>query len=271
MSELQSDSMESEVIESEVIENQEIETDLATVSEAEHEEQPQVDEEAAKQEAINKTINKKHFRAMQAERERDEANAKVAEFQRKEREAQAAQVNILPEWPDDFDDNFEQKKADYIEAVERKARFNEHQNIYAQNQQFNQQQAAQAKQLEAAKLQNDFTSNAKKLGASDEEFNSVITTLNSQGLTSDTADLIMRIGEDGYLVSKYLAANPLEAQEFINSGLGMQGFKLAELKQKASVLKPKTSNAPKPATNLQGNGVDPGAGKYKNLSGTRYE
>ena len=85
MSELQSDSVDSEVIEP-VIENQEIETDLAPVSEAEHEPQPQVDEEAAKQEAINKAINKKHFEAKQAERERDEANAKLAEFERKQQE-----------------------------------------------------------------------------------------------------------------------------------------------------------------------------------------
>ena len=49
-----------------------------------------------------------------------------------------------------------------------------------------------------------------------------------------------------------------------------QGMRLVELKQKASALKPKTSNTPSPATNLQGNGVDPEAGKYKNLAGTKY-
>lgn len=274
MSELQNDKA---VIEEDnaAIENQENGTDLAPVSEAEHEEQPRVDEEAeakiANNEAIQKRINKEHFEKQQAKREAAEYKQKLDDYESKQREEMAARVRDIPPMPDAFDDDFEAKVEQRDQALLRKAEFDAQQNYYNQQQQFNQQQAAQAKQLEATKLQNDFTSNAKKLGASDEEFNSVIATLNSQGLTSDTADLIMRIGGDGYLVSKYLAANPLEAQEFINSGLGMQGFKLAGLTQKASALKPKTSNAPSPATNLQGNGVDPEAGKYKYLDGATFE
>ena len=75
---------------------------------------------------------------------------------------------------------------------------------------------------------------------------------------------------DGYFIAKHLAANPQGAHELNTMNPILAGAKFAELKQKASALKPKTSNAPSPATNLQGNGVDPTAGKYKNLSGTKY-
>ena len=46
---------------------------------------------------------------------------------------------------------------------------------------------------------------------------------------------------------------------------------LNTIKQKASALKQKTSNAPKPATNLSGNGADPELGKYKYLDGATFE
>ena len=269
MSELQNDSVDSEVIEP-VIENQEIETDLAPVSEAEHETQPQVDEEAAKQEAINKAINKKHFEAKQAERERDEANAKVAEFQRKEREAQAAQVNNLPEWPDEFDDNFEQKKANYIEAVRKQEAFNVQQDIYAQNQDFNQRQAAQAKQIKVQESMVSYSQKATELGIKQEELQAAANTVAKYGLSDD---LVMHIlaDSDGPLITKHLAANPQDGYDLAGMSPYSVGQFLDGIKTKASALKPKTSSTPTPATNLQGNGVDPEAGKYKNIKGAKFE
>ena len=76
---------------------------------------------------------------------------------------------------------------------------------------------------------------------------------------------------DGPLITKHLAANPQDGYELASMSPFAVGQFLDGIKQKASALKPKTSNAPKPATNLQGNGVDPEAGKYRNLKGTRYE
>ena len=51
----------------------------------------------------------------------------------------------------------------------------------------------------------------------------------------------------------------------------LAGAKYAELKVKASALKPKTSSTPAPATILQGNGVDPEAGKYTHIKGAKFE
>ena len=270
MSELQNDSVDSEVIEQPVIENQEIETDLAPVSEAEHEEQPQVDEEAVKQEAIQKAINKKHFEAKQAERERDEANAKLAEFERKEREAQAAQVNTLPEWPDEFDDNAEQKKAEFIEAVRKQEAFNVQQSMYTQQQQLSQQQEAQAKQQKIQESMVSYTNKAVELGIKQDELQAAGNTVAQYGLSDD---LVLHIlsDKDGPLITKHLAGNPQDGFELAGMSPYGVGQFLDGIKQKAGALKPKTSNAPKPATNLQGNGVDPEAGKYKYIDGATFE
>ena len=108
MSELQNDFVESEIIDQPEVENQDIGVDLAPTSEAEHEEQPQaVDEEQQKQEAINKAINKKHFEAQQAKRELEAANARIQEFEEKQREQMAAQVGNIPPMPDAFDDDYD--------------------------------------------------------------------------------------------------------------------------------------------------------------------
>jgi len=62
----------------------------------------------------------------------------------------------------------------------------------------------------------------------------------------------------------------MEAHELNNMNPVLAGAKYAELKVKASALKPKTSNAPSPATNLQGNGVVPDDG-YNNIKGAKFE
>jgi hypothetical protein len=75
---------------------------------------------------------------------------------------------------------------------------------------------------------------------------------------------------DGPLITKHLAANPQDGYDLASMSPYSVGQFLDGIKTKASALKPKTSNAPSPATNLQGNGVDPELGKYKNLKGTKF-
>ncbi len=271
MSELQTDSVESEVIEPAVIENPDNGAELATASESEHGTNPEtvveVESEESKQQ---KYINKQYGEIQQGKRDLVKANEQIAGFEQSERERQATQVNNLPEWPDEFDDNFEQKKANYLEAVKKQSDFNAEQRIYGQQQEATQFQQQQVAQQTAMKLQSDFVTNAKGAGATDEEFNSVINTLNNGGMTVDTASGIMDLGADGYFVAKHLAANPQEANEFNNLSPMQQGMKLVELKQKASALKPKTSSTPAPATNLQGNGVDKDMGKFPNSKNATF-
>jgi len=254
------------------IENQEdTGVDLATTSEAEHEEQPQVDEEAKKrQEAINKVINEKTFKAKQAEREAQEYKAKLEAYEAEQRKQFEQQVADIPPMPDAFDDDFDEKVRARDEALLKKAQFDAQNSYYLQQQQFQQQQEAQAKQAQIQESLTNYTKKATELGIKQEEMQAAGNTVANYGLSDD---LVLHIlsDPDGPLITKHLAANPVDGFNLASMSPYAVGSFLSDIKQKAGALKPKTSSAPKPATNLHGNGVDPELGKYKNLKGTKYE
>ena len=76
---------------------------------------------------------------------------------------------------------------------------------------------------------------------------------------------------DGPLITKHLAANPQDGYKLASMSPYEVGTFLGDVKKKAGALKPRISSAPNPATNLQGNGVDPEASKYKYLDGATFE
>jgi type II secretory pathway pseudopilin PulG len=270
MSELQNDDVDLEVIESADVENLEIDSELAPDSEAEHEEQPQVDNEAVNQEAINKAINKKHFEMKQAERERDQYAAQVAEFQKQQREAQAAKVGNIPPKPDAFDDDYDEKMEARDEAIRQQSEYNAHQSYYNNQQQYQQQQANEAKQAELQKQVLTYTNRATELGIKPDELQAAANTIVNYGINDDLQMHILA-DKDGPLITKYLAANPQDGFELASMSPYGVGRFLDGIKAKAQTLKPKTTNAPKPATNLQGNGADPELGKYPLTAGAKFE
>jgi len=270
MSDPQNDSVESEVIEQPVIETNDSVPHSEGGEQVQAESEVQVDEvEVAKQKA-NDAFNKQYGEKKQLERDLAAQAARVAQFEQAERERQAAAVGNLPDFPDEFEDNFEEKKAGYIKALGEQANYNAQNNAYLQQEQFNQQQAAQAQQAKTQELQNGFLSNAQSSGATNEEITNVINTVRQVNLSQDLSDAIMA-DKDGYFIAKHLAANPQEAYELNSMNIIQKGEKLIELRQKASALKPKTSSAPNPATNLSGNGTDPQAGQYTHIKGAKFE
>lgn len=241
-----------------------------TGEQAQAESEVQVDEVELAKKKTNEAFNKQYGEKKQLERDLASQKAELEKLQQAERDRQAAIVGNIPPMPDSFDDDYEAKVRARDEAIAAQASFNTQNQVYLQQQETNRQREAQAKQNELAQLASKFTANAKELGATDEEFNSVITTLNNAGMPSDLGQVIMS-DPDGYLIAKHLMANPIEAHEVITANPYIVGAKLVEIKSKASALKPKTSNAPQPATNLSGNGIDPELGQYKNINGAKFE
>ena len=244
--------------------------ELATDSEQEHEKQPEVDEEAKKQEAIQKVINEKTFKAKQAEREAQEYKAKLDAYEAEERKRAEQQATVIPEMPDPFDDDFDEKVKARDEAILRKAAFDSQNNYYLQQQQAQQQQEAQAKAEQLQKSMISYSSKAQELGIKQEELQAAGNTVAQYGLSDDLVMYILA-DTDGPLITKHLAANPQEGFELASMSPYKVGQFLDGIKQKAGALKPKTTNAPKPATNLTGNGADPELGRYKNLKGAKFE
>lgn len=268
--ELQNDSVESEAIEAAEIENQDTGAELAPASEAEHEAQPQVDEEAKKQEAIQKVINEKTFKAKQAEREAEELRQKLAAIEAEKQKQLEQQVQVIPPMPDAFDDDYDEKVRARDEALLRKAQFDTQQQVFLQQQQIQQQQEAQAKQQQIQQSLTRYTQKATELGVKQEELQAAANTVAQYGLSDD---LVLHILADdsGPLITKHLANNPQDGFELANMSPYVAGTFLANIKQKASALKPKTTQAPEPATNLDGKGVDKELGKYQFISNAKFE
>ncbi len=262
----QNDSVESN------IDNQQIETNNSvveseTTAPVEGELNQQVDEEAVAKKKANEAFNKQYGEKKQLERNLEAEKAKVAEFEQKYRDQLAAQVGEIPPMPDAFEDDYDEKVKQRDQALIAQANFNTQNQLFQKQQQFNQQQAAIAQQQEQEKLGQSFLSNAKKAGATDEEFNSIVNTLNTGGMTADLGVAIMS-DPDGFFIAKHLAANPMEAHEINTMNPILAGAKFAEIKAKAIALKPKTSNTPKPGDNLQGKGGEPS--KHPALEGVTY-
>jgi uncharacterized membrane protein len=233
-------------------------------------EQVKVDEvEVAKQKA-NEVFNKQYGQLKQAERERDALKAKQEQFEQAERERQAALVGNIPPMPDAFDDDYDEKVKKRDEAIIAQANFNAQNQAYLNQQQFKQQQEAQAKQVQIQESAVTYSKKATELGIKQEELQSAANRVAEYGLSDDLALHILN-NPNGPLITKYLAEHPQDGFELAGmSPFGVDNF-LNDISAKASALKPKTSNAPNPAKNLQGKGVDKDAGKYKHLGAATFD
>ena len=293
---LQNDAVEAEVHIQKSIENPDNGADLATASVSEHEQQPKVEESAddkakAAQSLATEAINKQHKKFRDQERIAVELQQQLDVIRGEEQERLADSFKdapLMPEMPsyptsDAFDEGHEvevRKYQDdvaayndnmpaYYQKLQEKANYDAQQTTLLQSQQFQQQQVAQAQQVEKQKLTNSFYGNAISSGASNDEVNLVVNTLNNMNISSNLGDAIMSDTE-GYFVAKYLAGNPMELHELNTINPILAGAKLAEIKQKASALKPITSKTPVPVDILSGKGAQKDLNKFPNSKEAKF-
>lgn len=262
----QNDEPINEAVNEEVVTN-----DSAPVSDAgnpvQDESNEQVDEVAVAQEKANAAFNKQYGEKKQLERDLAAQREINSKHEQAERERQAAAVGNIPPMPDSFDEDFDAKVAKRDEAIIAQANYNAQNNAYLQQQQFSQQQDAQAQQVKVQESMASYSQKATELGIKQEELQAAGNVVANYGLSQD---LIMHIlgDSDGPLITKHLAANPQDGHQLASMSPFAVGQFLDGIKTKASALKPKTSNAPAPATNLEGNGA--GEQKHPALNGVIY-
>ena len=242
-----------------------------TSNQVQDESNEQVDEIAVAQEKANAAFNKQYGEKKQLERDLAEQRRVNEEFQKAERERQAAAVGNIPPVPNefDYDDDASYQAAHKLrdEALQAQAQYNYQNQAHLQQQQFQQQQEAQAKQAKIQESMTNYSQKATELGIKHEELQAAGNTVASYGLSDD---LVMHIlaDPDGPLITKHLAVHAKDGHELANMSPYAVGAFLDGIKQKASALKPKTSSTPAPATNLTGNGV--GEQKHPALEGVIY-
>ena len=183
---------------------------------------------------------------------------------------QAKQFENIPDLPDPFDDDYETKLREREMLLTAKAQHEAQQQLLAQQQQQQQYQQQLQQQQELQKQVISYENRAKELGITQEELAQAGQTVAQYGISEDIAMGILA-DKDGALITKYLAANPLEISQLTSMNTVQAAMYLERhIRPKAANLKPKKSKAPAPSENLSGSSVKVES-KYKNISGAKFE
>jgi len=201
-----------------------------------------------------KKFKKITFHRRQAERERD---ALREENERLKASSQPVLSNVdIPPIPDSWDDNYEAKIRERDTAIQQKARFEVSEAQKLERQADAQRQTEREHFNRQQELSETLTSNSKKLGIDKVVLDKSQTILAQQIEDSkkDMSRIVDRLMTDpmGGLMIQYLATNQWDMHDIIYASPEDAGFLLAEVKQKAALLKPKSSSAPSPAITLNG-------------------
>ena len=227
------------VLDSETEVNADLSSDTASDSGENHEEnQPQEDVQQLKAAAAFQTRQAKRLQT-----ELDELKNKQPEVIRPD----------VPPMPDEFDDDFQSKLQARDDAIRLQAehdagvKFAETQLQEAQLRQQTEDQAALAVKVQA------YSSNATKLGITPQDLQTAGGIVGQYGLREDVATALLD-DDEGALVTLYLASNPLAIENLNGANMLSIGQVYADIKSKASALKPKQSDAPPPVELLNGGG-----------------
>lgn len=216
-------------------------------------------ENGAEQEAIQKAINRQHFKFREEQRRADELAVENEKLKKQLQSQSPSDPNgiEIPPIPDMWDDNYEAKVQAREDAIRRKAVAEAQATQSTQNAALEEQKQQLKQAQRSQQLQDKFVDNAAKLGVDGEALNAAQNTIIQYGITPELATTILQ-DDNGPLLVQHLAANPLDLHDLVTLEPLQAGMKLAEVKQKAAALKPKRSEAPPPADTLTGRGAKEG-------------
>lgn len=226
----------------------------APASEGQHEEKVTFSE--AQQAKLDEIIGEQTFKRREAERE---LKQKLEEAERRAQELEskiAPQTRPeIPDMPDPYEDDYEERVKARDEAIRKAAAFDAEQESRQQQERRTQEQQAleEAKALQEAAQ--TYTDRAIQQGMTAEELDQAGQVVRAFGVSNDIATFILN-DEQGPLITKYLAKHPQEL-DAISSMNPIQGLVTVatKVKEKAAALSAKTSDAPPPPEELEGGGI----------------
>lgn len=215
----------------------------------------QIPEGFIKAEDAQKDINRQHRKYRDEERARKKIEAEAESLRKELEEFKAKSVDTtIPPIPDPYDDNYEEKIKARDEAIQRVTAHNAHQSQLEAAQESKKKEAEIAEQEAIAEKVRGFDSNIVQLGVNPIEVKKAADTVVDYGVSDALQDVLLE-DEEGPLLVSYLAQNPVELSE-LNSMSTLQMFNhLNAIRPKAQLLKPKTSQAPDPGTQIEGGGA----------------
>lgn len=202
------------------------------------------------QAVFDKVIGEKTFKAREAERKAEAAEARLRELQ-----AQLPKENrpSIPALPDPYDADYSQKIAARDEAIKAAAAFDAKQELVKNQQQHVQRQRVEAQQAELVKSATAYKERSDKLGIAPSDLQNAANALSNFGITEDLTRFLLK-DEQGPLMTMFLARNPVALERMSGlSPLEMGHYIASEIKPKLAAVKPRTQ-APAPADVLDGGG-----------------
>lgn len=203
-----------------------------------------------------KDINKQHKKFRDEERSHVKTQAELDGVNKELADLKAQSVDTtIPALPDKFDDDFEQKMQVRDDAIKRSTAHDAEQTRL--------EEASKTKEKEQTDLNEEslrskitvFDANMVQLGLNPAETNKAANMIADYGVSDVLQDILLE-DEEGPLMVAYLANNPVELEQLNGmSALQLVNHLTTEVKPKASLLKPKTSEAPNPPVILSGGGV----------------
>lgn len=208
-----------------------------------------------KAEDAQKDINKQHRKYRDEERARKKVETELEQARRELEEFKAKSVDLsIPPPPDPYAEDYAEQTKVRDEAIARKAAHDAEQSRLEASQQSAQEEAETARDEAKIEQVKSFDDNLVKLGMNPLEVKKAADTVVDYGVSEDLESFLLT-DEEGPLFVQYLAQNPVEQSE-LNAMSAFQQFKYLEgIRPKAQLLKPKTSAAPDPGTELSGGGV----------------
>lgn len=214
------------------------------------------------QDKVQKAINKQHAKFREEERKRIEAEKRAEEAEKLAAELREKNSVIeIPPMPDAYDEDYDAKVKVRDEAIRRKAE-QDALKTSAENDAEAKKKAAENASAEAFNEKvTAYQNKAVGLGVKPEEMASAGELVGSYIQDMNVVEFIVE-HEEGPLITKYLAANPVLLDELSSMNPMQAALKISnEIAPAASLLKPQASNAPDPAETLTGLGageqVDP--------------
>jgi len=209
------------------------------------------------QRVLNEAIGKKVFKQREAERERDRL-AKELEELRKQVPAQRRPE--VPELPDPYaltDEQYKAQQAKRDQALREAAAFDARQQSLNEQAQRLQAQQEQARQDELMAVVGTYTQRAKALGVKPEELQEASQVCGAFGLGgNDPLTQFILADDQGPLITKYLAKNPLELEQLVAMPATQAAVRIATtIRAKAVALKPKVNTAPDPVDTPRSTGT----------------
>lgn len=243
------------------------EADLAPASESEGTEDdlklpPEV------QKKVEKRIGKATFQWREAERK---AAQLEAELQRIKSQQEAKPVPVVPDIPDPFDPDYEQKVAARDEAVRARAQHDAEQARIAQQEHAAQQQRIEADRQRFNEAAQDYSKRAVALGITPQELQFA-----GQGVAAylgNMPELVEEIITDdkGPLITTYLAENVDELEKIVSmTPIKAARYIEANIKPKLTARTSKISKTPEPVQKLSGNAPQ-GNAYFKHSKGATFE